>query len=190
MQIEIDKILAAGVLRKPNSNWASPLAVVMKKDGNIRLACKYQRLNDATIIPVLPLPSIDELCESLGSYKVFSVLDLAIGFFQAAIEPDSIPLTAVCTQTGLYEWWRMPMGTSGSPRCFQRLMAQVCEGLQQVQLYIDDIVVHSESASHHVGDLRGCLARLAEHNLKLSPKKALIGAPEVLFLGYLVTPSG
>ena len=144
MQIEIEKILAAGVLRKSNSNWASPLVVVMKKDGNIRLTCNYQRLNDATIIPVLPLPSI-ELLDSLGGSTVFSGLDVARGFFQAAIEPDSIPLTAVCTQTGLYEWLRMPMGTSGSPGCFQRLIAQVCEGLQRVQLYIDDIVVHSKS---------------------------------------------
>lgn len=60
------------------------------------------------------------------------------------------------------------MGTSGSLGCFQRLVAQVCEGLQRVQLYIDDIVVHS---SHHVEDLEGVLARLTEYNLKLSPKK-------------------
>ena len=162
----------------------------MKKDGNTRLTCNYQRLNDATIIPVLPLPSIDELLDSLGGSKVFSVLDLASGFFQAAIEPDSIPLTAACTQTGLYERLRMPMGASGSPGCFQRLMAQVCEGLQRVQLHIDDIVVHSKSASHHAVDLRGFLALLTEYNLKLSPKKAHIGAPEVQFLGHLVTPSG
>ena len=113
--IKIDKLLAADVLRKSNFNWASPLVVVTKKDGNIRLTCNYQRLNDATIMPVLTVPSIDELLDSLAGSKVFSVLDLAIGFFQAAVEPDSIHLTALCTQTGLYEWLRMPMGTSGSP---------------------------------------------------------------------------
>ena len=188
VQIEIDKLLAAGVRRKSNFHWASPLVVVMKKDGNIRLTCNYQRLNDATIIPVLPLPSIDELLDSLGGSTVFSVLDLASGFFQAAIEPDSIPLTAVCTKTGLYEWLRMPMGTSGSPGSFQRLMTQVCEGLQRVQLYLDDIVVHSKSGSHHVTNLRGFLAR--QYNLKLAPKKAHIGAPEVQFLGHSVSPFG
>ena len=97
VHIEIEKLLAAGVLRKSNSNWASPLLVVMKKDGNIRLTCIYQRLNDATIITVLPLPPIDELLDSFGGSRVFFVLDLASGFFQAAIEPDSISLTAVCT---------------------------------------------------------------------------------------------
>ena len=135
VQIEIDKLLAAGVLRKSNSNWASPLVVVMKKDGNIRLTCNYQRLNDATIIPVLPLPSIDELLDSLGGSTLFSVLHLASGFFQAAIEPDSIPLTAVCTQTGLYEWLRMPMGTSGSPGRFQRLVAQVRDVYSGYSIY-------------------------------------------------------
>ena len=84
----------------------------------------------------------------------------------------------------------MAMGTSGSPGCFQRLMAQVYEGLQRVQLYIDAKVVHPKSASHHVDDLRGFLARLTECNLKLSPKKAHIGALGVQFLGYLVTPPG
>ena len=102
--------------------------VVMKKDGDIRFTCNYQRLNDAAIIPVLPLPSTDELLDSLGGSNVFSVLELSSGFFQAAIEPDSIPLTALCTQARLYEWLRMPMGASGSPGCLQHLMAQVCEG--------------------------------------------------------------
>ena len=98
----------------------------MKKVSNIRLTCTYQRLNDATIIPVLPLPATDELLHSLGGSTVFSVLNLAGGFFQATIEPDGIPLTAVCTPTGLHEWLRVPMGTRGSPGRFQRRMTQVC----------------------------------------------------------------
>ena len=85
----------------------------------------------------------------------------------------------------------MPMRTtSGSPGRFQRLMAQVREGLQRVQLYIDDIVVHSKSASYHIDDECRFFVRLTEQNLTLSPKKAHIGALEVQFLGNLVTPSG
>ena len=57
-------------------------------------------------------------------------------------------------------------------------------------MYIDDIVVHCKSASHHVDVLRQYLARLTEYNLRLSPKKAHIGAPEVQFRAHLVTPSG
>ena len=72
VQIGIDKSLAAGDLRKSNPNWASSLMVVMTKDGYIRLTCNYQGLNDATIIPVLRLPSVDELLHSLGGSKVFS----------------------------------------------------------------------------------------------------------------------
>ena len=82
----------------------------------------------------------------------------------------------------------MSMGISGSPGCFQRLMSQVCEGLQRVQLYLDDIVVHPKSASHHITDFCGFLARLTEYKLKLALKKTHIGAPEVQFLGHFVTP--
>ncbi|CAB1096728.1 unnamed protein product [Ectocarpus sp. CCAP 1310/34] len=111
--------------------------------------------------------------DHLGGSSVFSVLDLVSGFYQAAIHEGSIPLTAIVTTTGLYEFVRVPMGTSGAPSHFQ-----VC-----VQLYLDDIVVHSKSTAEHVVHFEKLLERLRIHNLKLAPKKANVGAAEVEFLG-------
>ena len=50
--------------------------MVNKKGGGIRLTCNYRKLNEATVIPVLPIPTIDELLDELGGAKVFTYLDI------------------------------------------------------------------------------------------------------------------
>ena len=97
VRTKIDKLLLAGILRRSYSNWASPLVVVAKSDGRIRLTCNYKKINEQSIIPVLPLPVVDDLISELGNSRVLSTTDLINGFFQCAIDKDSIPLTAVCT---------------------------------------------------------------------------------------------
>ena len=63
-------------------------------------------------------------------------------FFQCSIHEDSIPLTAVCTQAGNYEWTVMPMCLASSPGWFQSIMLlRVCDGLKRVRLFIDDLCV-------------------------------------------------
>ena len=96
VRTEIDKLLLAGILRRSYSNWASPLMVVAKSDGRIRLACNYKNIIEQSIISVLPLPEVDGLLSELGNSRVFSTTDLISGFFQCAIDKDSISLTAVC----------------------------------------------------------------------------------------------
>lgn len=116
------------ILHKYFSNLASPL-VLTKSDGSIRITYNFKRLNDGTVTPMLPIPTMDVLLDELGHSHVSRVLDLVNGVFQTTINEDSIPVTAVCTTSGLSEWLRMPLGTTGSPGWFQFIMARVCEGL-------------------------------------------------------------
>ena len=83
---------------------------------------------------VLPLPTVDDLLSDLRGANVFSTMDLVSGFFQCSIHEDSIPLTAVRTQAGNYEWTVMPMGLVSSPGWFQSIMLRVCDGLKRVRL--------------------------------------------------------
>ena len=125
--------------------------MIAKADGRIRLTCNYKRVNAQSIIPVMPLlPTVDDLLSDLGGAKVFSSLDLVSGFFQCSIHQDSIPLTAVCTQAGNYEWTVMPMGLASSPGWFQSIMLRACDGLKRVRLFIDDIVCFSANGAEHV----------------------------------------
>ena len=87
------------------------------------------------------MPTVDDLLSDLGGANVFSTMDLVSGFFQCSIHEDSIPLTAVCTQAGNYEWTVMPMGLASSPGWFQSIMLRVCDGLKRVRLLYSSTIL-------------------------------------------------
>ena len=63
-------------MRRSYSNWSSPLVVIAKEDGRIRTVCNYKRVNEQSVIPVLPLPMVDDLLVDLGGAYAFSTMDL------------------------------------------------------------------------------------------------------------------
>ena len=81
VQTEIDKLFLTGILRRSYSNWSSPVVVIAKADGRIRLTCNYKRLNAQSVVPVMPLPTVDDLLSDLGGANVFSATDLVSGYF-------------------------------------------------------------------------------------------------------------
>lgn len=102
VQVEIDKMLAAGILRKSCSAWALLIVAVVKKDKSIRITVKYKCLHGCTAVPVLPVPLLEDLLDNMSGAVVLSCLDLSQGFHEIKIHANSIPLTAVCTQDALY----------------------------------------------------------------------------------------
>lgn len=190
IKVEIDKLLAAGIIRPSLSEWASPVVAVLKPDGTARITVNYRKLNAMTIIPQMPLPNIEDILNSLGGSRIFTTMDITSGYFTSAISEDTIPLTAMVTSFGLYEWLRCPQGAASAPGHFTRLMALVLRGLERVQPFIDDVIVHSGSVDQHLEDLEGLFSRLSEHGIKLAPKKVHIGCKNVKFLGHIVGVDG
>jgi hypothetical protein len=93
---------------------------------------------------------------------------------------------------GLWRFKRMPMRLSNSAPVFERLMEQVLTGLtwKTCLVYLDDIIIFSNSFEKHMQNLREVFQRLKEANLKLSPKKCNFLKKEVKFLGHIVSESG
>ena len=150
----VEEMLSGGVVRESASPWASPVVLVRKKSGDIRFCVDYRRLNAVTRKDVFPMPRIDDLLDQLNGKRVFSTLDAKSGYWQIPMDPKSIEKTAFATHQGLFEFTVMPFGLCNALATFQRLVQRVLVGLETFcSVYIDDIIVFSESEGGHVDHL-------------------------------------
>lgn len=76
----INQLLEAQVIRESSSPYASPIVLVRKKDGSLRMCVDYRQLNNRTRKDAFPLPRIDESLDALAGARWFSTLDLASGY--------------------------------------------------------------------------------------------------------------
>ena len=111
-------------------------------------------------------------------------------FHQITIDKDTIPLTAFCTPTRLFEWLVTPQGSSALPGWFVKVINEVIKDLERVAAYLHDVIVFDPDPASHVDNIRALFQRLRKHNLKLSPPKAKLGATNADFLGHTISSAG
>ena len=188
----IRMLLGQVVIKESHSAWASPIVLVRKKDGSLRMCVDYRQLNAKTHRDAFPLPRIDESFDAMKGAKWFTTLDLASGYHQIAMDERDQEKTAFVTPMGIYEYTRMPFGLCNAPATFQRLM-QRCLGdqcYQTVLCYLDDVLVFSETFEEHLERLEMVLQRLQSIGLKLKSSKCHFLQSEVLYLGHRVSADG
>ena len=182
-----------GIIRESSSPYASPIVLVRKKDGKLRICVDYRSLNAKTHKDAYPLPRIEEALQTLKGAKYFCSLDLAHGFHQLPMAPEDIEKTAFRTGTGgLYEYTRMPFGLCNAPATFMRVMDKAFGDLnfQSLLVYLDDILVFGASFEETLQRLDTVLSRLSTLNLKVKPEKCQLFKTKVNYLGHVVTSEG
>ena len=185
-------LLEQGLIRRSSSNYASAVVLVKKKSGALRLCIDYRQLNAKCLRDAFPLPRIEESLEAMGGACLFSSLDLAHGYFQVTMHPDSVSKTAFRVPWGLYEFTRMPQGLMNSPSTFERIMELIFGdmNLSELVLYLDDLLVFSRDMPEHLDRLEKVFQRLHQHGLKLNGKKCSLFRQEVAYLGHVVSKEG
>lgn len=188
----IQGLLDKNIIHRSNSPYASPVVIVWKKDGSIRLCVDYRKLNAKTKMDAWPLPRIDDSLDALGGSSWFSTLDLASGYHQVPMHPDDREKTAFVTPFGLFEYLRMPMGLSTAPATFQRLMQTTMNDLafQILLIYLNDLLIYSKTFEDHLERLNIVFDRLTEIGLKLNPTKCKVARKSVEYLGYTISGEG
>ncbi|KAI3354733.1 hypothetical protein L3Q82_004566 [Scortum barcoo] len=113
------------IIRKSVSEYASPLVLVWKKDGSLRLCTDFRWLNARTLKDAHPLPHQSDCLAALGGNTYFSTMDLTSGFYNIPMAEEDKKYTAFMTPMGLYEYNRMPQGLCNSPASFMRMMLSI-----------------------------------------------------------------
>lgn len=188
----LDKALANGWIKRSASEAGAPILFVPKKDGSLRLCVDYRGLNAISIKNRHPLPLISETLDRLGGASVFSKLDLKDAYYRIPIRPSDCWKTAFRTRYGHFEYQVMPFGLTNAPATFQGYINRALAGLVDCfcVVYLDDILIYSNSREEHVRHLCEVLSRLRKFGLYASRKKCDFFVTEVEFLGYMVSTAG
>ena len=186
------ELVACKFIRPSRSPWGAPMFLVAKPDGTRRMVIDYRLLNAQTIRNRYPLPRVGELFDQLGKARYFSKIDLRTGYWQIRVDDDSIDKTAFTSRFGHYEWLVLPMGLTNAPAAFMSLMEDTfrSELNKFVLLFLDDILIYSDTLEEHEQHLRVVLQRLRDQQLYAKRSKCQFFRSEVEFLGHHVGRNG
>ncbi|POM76019.1 Reverse transcriptase [Phytophthora palmivora] len=202
------------------SPWASPIVVIVKKNGvDIRLCIDYRLVNSLTQLMVYPMPLINDLLEDLDKVLWYCSLDMASGFWVVTMTDRARAISAFITPFGLFEWSRMPFGLKNAPQICQRLIDNALYGFTRIpppgsdprstdvfevgeaddpgkpsvigrRSYIDDILIPADSWDQLCDRVDALLEACDKWNLSISVVKCFWGMTKVEYLGHRVTKDG
>jgi len=181
-----------GFIRPSMSPLGTPVLFVRKKYGSLRICIDYRQLNKVIIKNKYPLPRIDDLFDQLQGAKYFSKIDLRSGYHQLKIRERDIPKTAFKTRYGHFEFLVMSFGITNAPAAFMDLINRVFKPFLDsfVIVFIDEILVYSQSREDHADHLRAVLQTLYQQILYVKFSKYEFWLESVAFLGHVVSSEG
>ncbi|MBW0505285.1 hypothetical protein O181_045000 [Austropuccinia psidii MF-1] len=189
----INELLDMDVIRKIGKNRIVEITthfLITWNDGKSRLCGDLRALNNYTKADRFPIPRIPHSLYKLAKAKYITKMDCMKGFHQNGVKPNSMKLLRVICHMGIYEYIRMPFVIKNAPAHFQRMMdtifqEEILEGW--IVVYIDDIIIYSETWEDHVQYIDRVLSKCTPINMKISLKKCNFGQQELLGLGQKVS---
>ena len=139
-----------------------------------------------------PLPCISDLLDSPQKARFYTKIDLYHVYHLVCIQEGNEWKTTFRTHYGSFEWCIMPFGLTNTPITFQHFMNDIFGDLLNVCMlvYLDDILIYSDSEEEHIQHVHEVLHHLRQHNLYAHADKCFFHVQTVEYLGYILSPSG
>ena len=190
--MELDRLEINGVIRKiERSDWASPIVVVPKGDGKLRLCGDYKvSINAKMVDQPYTLPTAEDIFATLAGGNKFTKIDLSQAYAQVKVSETSRRYLTINTVKGIYEINRLPYGVKTAPHIFQSIMDQILQGIPGVCCYIDDILVTAPSDAEHLKRLEMVFQRLEKYNIRVKKEKCSFMSEDVRYLGHVIDKNG
>ena len=190
---EVQKLLAVGFIKPiQHLHWLSNIVLVKKKNGQIRCCVYFKNFNKACPKDEFPLPNMDLLIDSVARSAMFSFMDGFSEYNQIRMAPKDTEKTAFRTPMGNFYYTVMPFGLKNTGVTYQRAMTAIFHNMmhQELEDYVDDIVVKSKKREEHFYVLTKVFERCRTFKLRMNPLKCAFGVSFGKFLGFLVHSGG
>ncbi|KAL9966531.1 hypothetical protein ACROYT_G024619 [Oculina patagonica] len=190
---KLDELLELDIIEEvPEgpSGWISPLVVVPKGDGDVRVCVDMRWANEAIIRERHPIPTVEELLHDLNGSTVFSKIDLKWGFHQILLSEESRHITTFVTHRGLYRYKRLMFGVTSAPEKYQQIVRDVLRGCPGVANIADDLIIHGNDEDEHDRCLFEVFDRLREVGLTMNGDKCQFRLSKLTFFGHELTSDG
>lgn len=172
------------------SEWASPTFIIPKEDARVRLISDLWQLNKVIKRKQYLLPIITDNLRKRTGYKYLTKLDISMQYYTFDLDEKSQYLCTINTTFEKYKYKRLPMGIKCSPDFAQVTMDKILRGINDAEVYIDDLEDFSESWQYHLTILYDILCILRENGFTIIPCKCEWSVKETDWLSYWLTPRG
>ncbi|XP_054275019.1 uncharacterized protein K02A2.6-like [Macrosteles quadrilineatus] len=170
---ELDLLENEGIISPvTSSDWGSPLVVIPKADGSVRLCVDYKcGVNERIVQANHPIRKIDDVLDSLRGSRYFCKLDLYKAYLHLKVDEESSIIQTMSTHRGTYRVNRLSFGIKTAPSEFNRILTQILKGLPKTEAYFDDIICHGSTMDECKRNLQACLQRLSDFDLHINKQK-------------------
>ena len=171
------------------STWVSPVVVVPKPPGDIRLCVDMRQANMAVKRERYPIPSIDQVLQDLSQSKFVSKLDFNSAYHQIELAPESRDITTFETHQGLYRYKRLMFCVRCAYEMYQKVLRQVLQECDGVHNFLD-VIVHAATEEEHDKRFENVYRVLSSKGLTLKRDKCQFKMSHLEFMGHVLSARG
>ena len=188
----LDRLEEQGIIEKVHgpTPFVSPLVVIPKKDGDIRLCVDMRMANKAIQRESHPTPTSDDLIHVLNGAKVFSKLDLRSGYHQLMLAEESRYITTFATHKGLRRYRKLNFGTCSASEIFHHIIHEQIRDIPNVLNISEVVIVFGTTQAEHDHTLRAVFQRFSDKGLTLNRAKCKFNQGQLNFFGFVFSGNG